>query len=153
LDFAPDGNLYVSDMVGGAVLKYKPTGGGPIAALGGQTGGFNNVAGIAIDRDGTLYAADNGLGQIQQIDPGGRFVRKFDLGCKPIEMALNGDWIEVACGERGLVSLNKRTGAVQQSRVAGDSPPIANLTGLTLGPDGLLYVIDRSTIIAYKVQH
>src|SRR5205823_943855 len=47
LDFAPDGKLYVSDMVGGAVLKYEPAGGSPIGATGGQTGGFNNVAGIA----------------------------------------------------------------------------------------------------------
>ena len=74
-------------------------------------------------------------------------------GTRGLKMALNGDWIEVACGAKGLVSLNKQTGAIQQSRVAGDSPPATNLTGLTFGPDNVLYIIDGSTIIAYKLQH
>jgi hypothetical protein len=68
-------------------------------------------------------------------------------------MALNGDWIEIACGAAGLVSLNKQNGDIQKAKVAGDSPPPANITGLTLGSDGLLYAIDGSTIIAYRLQH
>lgn len=110
------------------------------------------MAGVVVDSDGTLFAADNGVQQVQQIDANGSFVRKFDLGCKPMQMAMNGDWIDIGC-DNGLVSLNKKTGAVQKSLVEGSSPPLTNPTALVYAPDGLLYVIDGHTIVVYKVNH
>src|SRR5262249_20997845 len=74
-----DGIVYVSDFC--AIRKVTVS--GDIVTLAGQIGGcgfadgfgsvarFNEVTGIAVDRSGSLYVADNGNSVIRKITPSG----------------------------------------------------------------------------------
>lgn len=152
LAFGPDGNMYVSDMRGGRVIIYPRQGGEAYAVWGGESGGFNNASGIAIDADGSLYIAETSNQVVQHLDSKGQFVRKFALSCAPQYLAISGDWVDVTCN-KGIFTINKKSGQVQASEVAGDAPELTGPWGLTYGPDGTLYVLDNNNIIAYKVQH
>ena len=152
LAFDSHGMIYVGDMVGGVIRKYGPHGGKSLAAWGGLTGRFNNVAGIVMDRSGTIYAAESSANRVQQLDAHGRFIRVYDLECAPQHLALHGDWIDVTCST-GLVSIDRRSGNIQLSRVDENDPPLNSPTGLVYGPDNLLYILDGSTVVSYKVRH
>lgn len=152
LTFGPDGSLYVADVFGGRTLKYAATGGEPLASYGGIVGGFNNPTGVAVDDTGMVYVSDSGFNRLQQLDPNGNYVRSFDLKCKPWHIALNGDWLDVTC-DRGMVSVNKTSGALQLVRVDGGESRLVAPRGLTYAPDGTLYVVDGNALIQYRVQH
>jgi streptogramin lyase len=152
LSFGPDGSIYVADMVGGWVIAYGAVGGDPQGAWRGVGRGFNNVAGVTVAEDGTVYAGELGFERVHQRDRAGRSSRAYDVKCQPWYMAINGDWLDLSC-HTGVVSINRGTGTVQRSAVAHDRPPPANPTGLAYGPDSTLFVLDRSTVIAYKVHH
>jgi len=152
LDFGPDGMLYVGDMTGGSVRKYEIGGGDPLGNWGGMGGGFNNVGGVAVDKDGTIYAAEISFQRVQKLRSDGTFVQKYDIKCSPNKLAISGDWIDVTC-DKGLVSINKASGEIRQSLVVGDRPQLVAPTALTYGPDGTLYVVDQGIVTSYKVQH
>jgi outer membrane protein assembly factor BamB len=146
----PAGNtVYATDM--GRVLVYGPAGGAPKASWGGMSGGFNNVMGVAVGSDGTIYAAESSGQRVQQLDAAGHFVRSFELDCSPLYLASNGDWVDVSCS-RGLVSINTRTGDVQRSMAADNDLP-GTPAGIAYGPDGTLYMLDFGILVACKVQH
>jgi hypothetical protein len=152
LAFDRHGGMYVADMVNGVIRKYPSQGGDALAAWGGITGGFNNVAGIAVDGAGRIYAAESSANRVQLLDARGRFVRSFDLDCSPQHLAVRGNWVDVTCGV-GVVSIRRSTGDVQLSRLAQNDSPLNSPTGLAYGPDSRLYVLDGSTVVAYTVQH
>jgi DNA-binding beta-propeller fold protein YncE len=147
------GSIYVGDMTGGHILKYGPNGGDPLAQYGGKVGGFNNVAGVAVADDGKIYAAEQSNLLVQELDPDGKYVRSFDLGCPPFYMALKGDWLDVGCTGKGLLSINRITGQVQRSTVAGDGQQLTDPVGMAYGTFDILYVMENNTLIAYKVEH
>jgi hypothetical protein len=152
LNFGPDGNIYISDMLGGRILKFQPTGGTPLGVYGGMTGGFNNPAGVAVTPDGMIYAAEQGFARLQQLAPDGTFIRNIDLHCKPTHVTVSGDFLDISC-DKGLVGVNWKKGEVQLVHYASlDQKPI-NPTGLTYGPDNHLFVLDGNTLIEYQVTH
>ena len=74
------GNIYVADGYGNArVAKYEPTGKyiKSWGSRGSDNGQFNIVHGIAIDRQGTVYVADEGNKRIQVFDGNGTFKTQF----------------------------------------------------------------------------
>jgi streptogramin lyase len=150
LDLGRERDLYVTDM--GRVLKYGDGGGPPLAVWGGLTGGFNNVMGILVGSDGMVYAAENSGLRVQQLDSRGQFIRSYDLGCSPSYLAADGDWIDASCN-RGLVSINTRTGVVQRSMAAPVNDLPSTPAGIAYGPDGTLYILDYGILVACKVQH
>jgi DNA-binding beta-propeller fold protein YncE len=150
LDLGRERDLYVTDM--GRVLKYEEGGGPPLAVWGGLTGGFNNVMGILVGSDGMVYAAENSGLRVQQLDSRGQFIRSYDLGCSPSYLAADGDWIDASCN-RGLVSINTRTGVVQRSMAAPVNDLPSTPAGIAYGPDGTLYILDYGILVACKVQH
>src|SRR6202171_5872431 len=82
LSLGPDSHMRVADMVGGRILSYASTGGQPTDAWGGLTGGFNNVSGLALAADGSVYAAEFSAHRIQQLAADGLFGRPFALECE-----------------------------------------------------------------------
>jgi streptogramin lyase len=154
LQVGPEGKIYVADVVGGSIWEYDPTGGDPIAHYTGQTGGFNNVLGVLVTPDGEIFAAESSNMRVQEMKPGGDYVRSFQLNCQPNYMAAEGDWIDVSCPGKGITTLNTRTGGAQLTWTEPDSAPaLDSPTGMIYGPDGKLYVIDGSTLVVYAVQH
>jgi sugar lactone lactonase YvrE len=152
LSFGPDGKLYVADMVGGSILKYDPAGGPPLRQFARPEGGFNNITGLAIAGDGTIYAGELGPRRVNAFSLDGHFIRSYDIACIPWYLALAGDWLDVSC-DQGIVSINTRTQTIQKSWVREHDVPLKSPTGLAYGPDGLLYVLDGQSISAYQVQH
>ncbi len=154
LVFAPDGSgAYVSDMTGGRIIRYGPGFGDPLEAYGGATGSFNNIVGIVVDDDGTIYASESSPPiRVQQIDRSGKFVRDFKLECSPQFITTTGDWLDLSCSS-GLISINKVTGKVQSVRYSENSLKPSAPTGVTYDPDGTLYVLDDDKVIQYTVQH
>jgi sugar lactone lactonase YvrE len=154
MSFGPDGNLYVSDMLGGQILKYGNRGGGLLGSTRPLTGGFNNVKGITVGSDGSIYAAEIGNERIYRFNGDLTFNRVYEMGCKPLFMALSSEreWMEVSC-ETKLVSLNIETGLVQNVHVE-NAAQLQHPNGITYGPDGTLYVLENNgVVIAYTVKH
>ncbi|MGH2441905.1 MAG: hypothetical protein ACRDFX_01930 [Chloroflexota bacterium] len=147
------GSLVISDMKGGSIRTFLESDGVPQHSWGGVSGRFNNVAGIAIGPGGTIFAAEMSANRIQELTRSGAFVRSWNLACVPQQITRSDPpWLEVSCGS-GLVSLNTRTGALQQSRVDATQPPLVAPTGIAYGSDHLLYVVDGNTVVAYRVTH
>lgn len=147
-----DGTIYVADKRGGSILKYGPNGGEPLATLTGKSGGFNNVAGVTVDENGTVYAAENSTTLVHEFSKDGQPVRQIDVGCHPSYMVSSREWLDVSC-DKQIVSINKKEGFIRKSRLPNNSPRFDSPTGLVYGPDGTLYVRDGASLVAYKVQH
>ena len=92
---------------------------------------------------------------MQQLEPDGRLVRRFELECSPRYFAQKpgeAGWIDVSCGER-IVSLEIGPGRVQLSRTREGEPALPGLAGLVYAPDGTLYAYTADAVIAYGVEH
>jgi hypothetical protein len=152
LDIGPDNKLLIADMTGSNLRKYNLTGGEPVANWGGLAGGFNNIGSVTVGEDGTIYAAEISFQRVQKLAPDGTFLDKYDIRCTPAYIAINGDWLDISC-DKGLISVNKKSGNIQQSNVVGNGPQLITPEGLVYGPDNTLYLLDGSTVIAFKVQH
>lgn len=150
-DYGPDGNIYVADMLGGHVAKLRPDG-TLIARFNPESGGvFNNPVDVSVGKDGRVYLTYSGF--VRQLDSDGYFIREDELKCRPVHTVIYEKWLDIACERVGLVSLNTGTGDLQLARFEEPSPKPGGPTGLTYAPDGTLYILDGSTLIAYKVQH
>ncbi|MBF6613974.1 MAG: SMP-30/gluconolactonase/LRE family protein [Chloroflexi bacterium] len=155
LAFGPDGKIYIGDMLGGRIIKYPLTGGAAMASWQNTTGSFNNPAGLAVDTDGAIYAAESSNKQVLRLNTNGQITAKYPFTCTPWQMAVRGDWVDVLCkdGPVPLMSINKKDGSTQASKITSNTMwPVAP-TGMTYGLDNTLYILDGKTIIAYKVEH
>jgi hypothetical protein len=153
LALAPDGELYVTNLVQGDISKYASTGGARLGSYGGNGGPLNNPTGIEIDKDGMIYVADNSQ-RVQQLDLSGRFVREYHVRSLPQYIAVNGDWVEATGDPVGVVSINKRQGYVQLCHFVEPAPrPAGTPAGLAYGAGNTLYVLYGNTLIEYEVRH
>ncbi len=146
----PDGKLYATDM--GLIHAYPAGGGDALASWGGPKGGFNNIAGVTVAPDNTVYGAETSEKRVFAFDNTGHYRQTYDLRCQPWQMVVAGDWLDIAC-EGGVRSLNLKTGDMQVARISPNDPPLGSPTALAYGPNDILYLFDRNTIIAYRVQH
>jgi outer membrane protein assembly factor BamB len=154
LQIGSDGKIYIADVRGGAIFKYGPDGGDPLAQYRGKNNGFDNIVGLLVTPDGKIYAAESSTKVIQELDPDGNYVRSFAIGCSPFYMATSDDWLDVTCPNVGIVSVNVKTRTIQRTAYANDNlPALAIPTGITYGPDGRLYVVDGNTLVVYTVEH
>ncbi|HEX9990619.1 MAG TPA: SMP-30/gluconolactonase/LRE family protein [Chloroflexia bacterium] len=152
LAFGNDNKMYVSDMTGGKVIVYPVNGGDPLASWNPPGRGFNNPGGLAMDAEGNVYVTEISNKSVHRFDKEGNLTKKYDLKCDPIFPAISGDWMEISCSAN-LVSVNIKDGSSQLIRMDEKNARLLTPTGLTYGPDGTLYVLDGSAVIAYKVQH
>lgn len=150
LHVAPDGTFYVTDKVGGRIFKYGPGGGEPLLAWFPEAG-FNNISGVFMEEGGTIFGADTENSLVHRFDANGQPLQVYQVGCRPVYMASNGDWVDVSCGS-AIMSINKQDGTLQRGRNEPGAPRLENPTGMVYGPDGTLYVRDRGNLIAYELQ-
>lgn len=99
LSFGPAGDLFVNDTISGDVHRYRPGGGvvgpaRPFANVIDRTRlvGFGGPDGMAHDRDGNLYVAVFGQGEIVVLDQDGRWIDRLPVGGQqPTNIALSAD--------------------------------------------------------------
>jgi streptogramin lyase len=119
------GNLYVTDQTGDRIRKVTPQ--GVVTTIFGNGIGCwattNGPAGIALDSRGYIYFADRYNNRIREIAPSGV--------------------VTTIAGSGSVTPVSDGTGAA-----ASFATPI----GMTLGPDGCLYVADYGNHRIRKVQ-
>ncbi len=77
-----DGNVYVTDMFGYRIQRFKPDGTflNIIGKQGDQPGSFARPKHIAVDTDGVLYAVDAAFQNVQMFDGNGNLLMFFGGG-------------------------------------------------------------------------
>jgi DNA-binding beta-propeller fold protein YncE len=87
------GNLYVTDVAGGTILKLDNNG-ELLATWGGSgtaDGQFNGPGGIELDSEGNLYVVDVFNGRIQKLDSNGNFLFKWGRFREPYGVRVDGE--------------------------------------------------------------
>lgn len=156
ITFAPDGTMYVGDIGGSKALKYRAEGGDPVLTFSPERGSYNNIVGVALSPDGKeLYVAEASALRIQVMETAtGRFLRDIKLDCTPHHIAVppgGGDWADVSCNEKGMLSVNMKTKEIRRVSTTSDKEPLGAM-GIAYGPDGTLYVMEGGQLVVYKVQ-
>ena len=142
----PDGNVYVSGLGSGNVLRYNTAG----TFLGVFATGGTAAAGMAFGPDGHLYVADNG-GTVRRYNKTtGAFMGNFiaagsgintpeGLKFGPDGNLYVTDFTDSLTGN-AVYRYNGSTGAFINKFVASGSGGLKKPEDLTFGPDGNLYV-------------
>jgi sugar lactone lactonase YvrE len=146
LAFTRDGDLVVSDMYGGRVLRYGPDGGRP---LSDPPRALSNPMGVATGASGNLYVAVGG--KLLELDPAGAVVATRDPGCPAVYPDVDGEFLDLTCGER-VVTLDLRSGRLRNAPAAGHLPSLAAARGLARAPDGTLFLLDRGSVLMLRVK-
>jgi sugar lactone lactonase YvrE len=128
------GNIYVADTDNGAIRKITPS--GKVTTL---ASGFALPFGVAVDRHGTVYVADNGV--VDKISPDGT-VGTLVTGYPQIQ--------GVAVDADGFIyvtyNLTSTDGVVERITPTGVATTVAggftDPTGLVVGPDKTVYLSD-----------
>jgi len=108
------GNVYIADMLGHQVKKFRSDGEQILTwgGLGTQAGQFNSPADIDIDEDGYLYVTDTGNNRVQKFTANGEFVLQWSGWIDPVTQlpdALNAPTAIAATG--GLITVAERDSA------------------------------------------
>jgi Mg-chelatase subunit ChlD/DNA-binding beta-propeller fold protein YncE len=146
LDTAPDGTVYIADAGAHDIHALDATGRG-LRVIGGPGGGPGQLAG---PRDvtwdgGRLYVADTGNSRVQVLDPAtGVAVAQWTGLGRPWSVDLTAERAYVSDEDRPLVHVTDRGGARLASWGPGQAVDLPFVTprGLSVGPDGTLYVAD-----------
>ena len=148
LTFGPDGNLYVSSVDTGQVLRYNGTTGTFIDAfVPTGSGGLSEPEGLVFGNDGFLYVADFS-GQVLRYEANtGRFDRVFassaDLqgSADGIAFGPNGNLFVCVTGQNpAVLQFDPTTGQLIGPFTQGTSLTMSR--SLDFGPDGNLYLTD-----------
>lgn len=152
--FGEDGSFYVSDQLNGAVLHYASTGGEPLKVFMGMDSILNNPRGVAVDDEGYVYTSEM-YNRIQKLNANDELVAEYELYCIPRYFAASNiadEWLDATC-RTGLLSINTHDNYVQLAQYRGDGPRPVSPTGLAYGDEDILYVMDGSRLLAYRVTH
>jgi sugar lactone lactonase YvrE len=157
-----NGNVYVTDEGPNAVYKYTPDGAGGYTRTTVATG-FNNALDVAVDSGGNVYVVDNGTSPdvVYKYTPngtGGYTQTTVDDGSgftalAPIGVAADASgnvYVSATDFTAGAVYKYTPDGAGGYTRITVDDTTLTAPAGLTVGPDGNLYVADLATGSGYK---
>lgn len=151
LAFAPDGTIYISDFAAGNIQHYAPN--GARLPLQSSAGGLNNPGAVWLDEQGRFYAPISGERRFFQYTAGGGRPQAFALKCDPYYAADNGRWLDVACAQKAMVSIDVESGRVARSRIIGQEPRPGWVRGIAYDPNGILYLVDNERLIGYRITH
>ena len=134
--FDADGRLYVSSRFEGVV--YRVNGDGTSESFASELG---ITCGLAFGPDGTLYAGDRS-GTIFAVDRSGRATPFATLppSVAAFHLALRHDGLFVSAPT--LTTYDPVYHVTFDGRAERYSPTIGRPQGLTIGPDGMLYVVE-----------
>jgi uncharacterized protein (TIGR03663 family) len=162
----PDGNVYVTDTGNKRVVIFDANGkylrqissglnSTNVNAAFNQPGQMNEPIGVAVDAQGNVYVADSLNKRIQKFDGQGKPVAQWPV---PGEGWSPGPYLEpfLAVDAQGNVYATAPTGknvlkfspagqvAAQKNRNLQGSATIQLPTGITVGSDGTVYVVDTN---------
>lgn len=173
LAFGPDGLLYVTDTGNKRVLIFdrngvyqrqinsgmSPSKVAPAVAFD-QPGELNEPIGIAVGADGSVYVADTNNRRIQKFDASGKAVAQWPLPAGAWEP---GPYLEpfLALDSAGNLYASAPTGKAvlkydPTGKLLGTGKTAAGAalrlpTGLTVGKDGAVYVVDTDANAVVKL--
>ena len=145
--FADNGDFYVSDGYGNSrVVKFDKNGKFLLVwgTKGAGDGQFNLPHAVRVDKNGLVYVGDRENNRVQVFDPSGKFLRKIE-GFAPFGLFITTDQqLFVADGRGNCVLKMSLDGAISARWGSkGTEPGQFDMAhGLTVGPDGAVYVGD-----------
>ena len=145
IDLAADrgGVVYLADADRDRLLVFDFAG-RYVRTLGGygsRPGSFRGLSGVAVGRNGELFAAERGQRRLQRLDATGRVLGSWPLPVEPARGAL-----AVAVDDSGRVAVaDQAGGAVWVFSEAG--VPLASLARLK-SPRALAFALDGSLLVA-----
>jgi YYY domain-containing protein len=162
----PDGNVYVTDTgnkrvlvftTDGAFVRKIDSGMSPTRVVPGyafnQPGELNEPIGIAVDAQGNVYVADVNNHRIQKFDTAGKPVAQWpvpgaswDPGpyLEPFLALDGGGNLYAAAPSSKSVLKFDANGQVAATKNANGGVTLSLPTGLTVGADGSVYVVDTT---------
>jgi sugar lactone lactonase YvrE len=145
--------LYVADAIEGNIYRFSgPGAAGPATRLGTSTLGAR-PAGLAIDATDHLYVARTSGSDVLELDRGdGHVIRRLASGFCALGIAadpVSGDLFVARCDGPGGVIRIADVGSANP-RVERFAPGLENPDGVTVAPDGTLYVATGNGL--YRVQ-
>jgi len=145
----PDGNVYVSALNSGDVVKYAPDGTLIGSFIVPGSGGLSGSAGLAFGPDGHLYVSDYNTGNVLRFNgTSGAYVDTFVnaaangmSGTLGITFGADGDLYVANRGTNSVLRFDGSTGARDASFNFTNAP--TGLEDIAFGPDGRLYAVDN----------
>jgi sugar lactone lactonase YvrE len=150
------GKLYLVDMRGASYVVFDLAKQEFTRVRGTGNGRMKYPANMAVDRDGTKYVTDVGLGQVLAFDKDDKFVRAYGVvgQFKPGDVAVAGDRLFVTDLKGHQIQvLDKRTGELLK-KIGGPGAREGEFhypTNLAVGPDDSLYVTDTMNFRVQKL--
>jgi len=147
MTLGPDSLLYISQwgQVNSKVVRFRADDGTFVDEFTNIS--LNQGMGHAWDEDGNLYVADFGSSEIKKFDTGGVFVENF-ISPNPLSGPIN---IWFSDDYSAFYVTNWNTSSVlQYNGTTGDfestfiSQGLGNAEGIAFGPNGLIYLCDRT---------
>jgi DNA-binding beta-propeller fold protein YncE len=140
-------DMYVTDRARDRIVKISPTGQllSVWGSRGSSLGQFNAPIGVAVDRQGNVYVADTGNNRIQKLSTSGIPLSQWGRPQPAIRLRAPS---AIAADHAGHVYAITNDGGQQITKITEHGALVGRwevagvLSGLTVGADGFLYVVD-----------
>lgn len=159
----PEETLWVGDVGSHRVYQFKENGTFVKALSSAGSVNLTTPAGIAVDRFGNAYVAEQSSSQILELDPSGNLVNKFGTagtgqgqlsGPVGLAFAASGNLL-VADANNNRIEEFKPSGAYMRTfaSLGSEAKQLKEPRGIATGPENTLYVADAANHRIAKWNH